>query len=303
MYMKRSSPATAMVVDEVGPLSKLTHVLGRMRRRLRVPIGMTGVVIVVFIVAAAVLGPILWPIAYSSEAYARLAAPSLSHPMGTDELGRDVLSRILHGAQVSLEIGIIAVGIALVLGTAIALAAVFYGRVVDGVLMRLVDILFAFPGLILAILIAGLLGPSRTHTMMAIGLVYAPAFARVARGSAIEAKAQPFVEAVRSLGATRWRTMGRHVLPQLISPLIVLSTIYLSAAILTEAALSYIGLGTQPPEPSWGSMLFDAETYMQLAPWLAIFPGLAIMILILGFNFLGDWLRDVLDPRMGVPMQ
>jgi peptide/nickel transport system permease protein len=263
---------------------------------------MTGVVIIALMILIAIFGPIVWSINYASEAYNRLVGPSLSHPMGTDELGRDVMSRVIHGAQVSLEIGIISVGIALVLGTGVALVAVFYGRLADNLLMRVVDILFAFPGLILAILIAGLLGPSRTHTMMAIGLVYAPAFARVTRGSALEAMSQPYVEAVRSLGATRTRVMIRHVIPQLLSPLIVLSTIYLSTAILTEASLSYIGLGTQPPEPSWGSMLYDAETYMQLAPWLAIFPGLAIMIVILGFNLLGDWLRDVLDPRMGVPM-
>jgi peptide/nickel transport system permease protein len=263
---------------------------------------MTGVVIIVLMILIAIFGPIAWSINYASEAYNRLVGPSLRHPMGTDELGRDVMSRVIHGAQVSLEIGIISVGIALVLGTGVALVAVFYGRLADNLLMRVVDILFAFPGLILAILIAGLLGPSRTHTMMAIGLVYAPAFARVTRGSALEAMSQPYVEAVRSLGATRTRVMIRHVIPQLLSPLIVLSTIYLSTAILTEASLSYIGLGTQPPEPSWGSMLYDAETYMQLAPWLAIFPGLAIMIVILGFNLLGDWLRDVLDPRMGVPM-
>lgn len=302
MSMNDLPPGPAVMADQGIPRRKLPPALRRLRGRLRDPIGMIGVVIIVCTVLAAVLGPVIWRIDYASEAYGRLAAPSLSHPMGTDELGRDVLSRVLHGAQVSLEIGIISVGIALVLGTAAALAAVFYGTVVDAVLMRLVDILFAFPGLILAILIAGLLGPSRTHTMMAIGLVYAPAFARVARASAMETMAQPFVEAVRSLGATQTRLMIRHVVPQLLSPLIVLSTIYLSTAILTEASLSYIGLGTQPPEPSWGSMLFAAETYMQLAPWLAIFPGLAIMITILGFNFIGDWLRDVLDPRMGVPL-
>ncbi len=303
MYAKQVAPTPVTVADEPARIDRVRHGLLRFRRRLRDPIGITGVVIIIGTGLAAILGPRLWGIDYASEAYGRLSSPSWSHPMGTDELGRDVFSRVLHGAQVSIEIGLISVGIALVLGTAVALAAVFYGRVVDAVLMRLVDILFAFPGLILAILIAGLLGPSRTHTMMAIGLVYAPAFTRIARASALSTMAQPFVEAVRSLGATRTRIMIRHVVPHLLSPLIVLSTIYLSTAILTEASLSYIGLGTQPPEPSWGSMLFDAETYMQLAPWLAIFPGLAIMILILGFNFLGDWLRDVLDPRIGVSMQ
>ena len=164
--------------------------------------------------------------------------------------------------------------------------------------MRITDIMFAVPGVVLAILIAGLLGPSRTNAMIAIGIVYLPAFARVIRGSSLSVMALPFVEAARALGVSQLGIMTRHVLRNVLGPVIVLCTIYLSSAILTEAALSFLGLGTQPPEPSWGSMLKDSMAYMQIAPWLAVFPGLAIMVVVLGLNFLGDGLRDVLDPRM-----
>jgi peptide/nickel transport system permease protein len=192
----------------------------------------------------------------------------------------------------------ISVVIALVTGTTIGIIAGFYGRAVDAVLMRVVDVMFAFPGLVLAIVIAGLLGPSRTNAMIAIGIVYAPAFARVVRGSTLSVLSLPYVEAARSLGISDMRIVLRHLLPNITAPLIVLTTVYLSTAILTEAALSFLGLGTQPPEPSWGSMLNASRSYMERAPWLAIAPGLAIMVVVLGFNFLGDGLRDVLDPQL-----
>jgi peptide/nickel transport system permease protein len=164
--------------------------------------------------------------------------------------------------------------------------------------MRIVDVMFAFPGLVLAIVIAGLLGPSRTNAMIAIGIVYAPAFARVVRGSTLSVLGLPYVEAARSLGISDIRIVIRHLLPNIMAPLIVLTTVYLSTAILTEAALSFLGLGTQPPEPSWGSMLNASRSYMERGPWLAVAPGLAIMVVVLGFNFLGDGLRDVLDPQL-----
>ena len=218
--------------------------------------------------------------------------------MGTDELGRDTLSRIIYGAQVSLQVGALSVLIALVIGTAVGVAAGFYRGALDDWLMRLVDVMFAFPGLVLAIVIAGLLGPSRTNAMMAIGIVYAPAFARVVRGSVLSVMAEPYLEAARVVGASNGRMIRRHVLPNIVAPLIVMVTVYLSIAILSEAALSFLGLGTQPPEPSWGGMLNAARTYMELSPSMAIFPGLAIMLVVLGFNFLGDGLRDILDPRL-----
>jgi peptide/nickel transport system permease protein len=218
--------------------------------------------------------------------------------MGTDELGRDTFSRIVFGARVSLQVGIISVFIALLAGALFGISAGFFGGRIDSLLMRGVDIMFAFPGLVLAIVIAGLLGASRTNAMIAIGLVYAPAFARVIRGSVLAVMSEPYVEAGRVIGATNPRLILQYVVPNIVAPLIVMISVYLSSAILSEAALSFLGLGTQPPEPAWGGMLNLARTYMEISPWMAIFPGLAIMIVVLGFNFLGDGLRDVLDPRL-----
>jgi peptide/nickel transport system permease protein len=218
--------------------------------------------------------------------------------MGTDELGRDTFSRIVYGARVSLQVGIISVIIALAIGGFLGLLSGYFGGRTDTWTMRLVDIMFAFPGIVLAIVIAGLLGPSRRNAMIAIGVIYAPAFARVVRGTVLSVKGEAYIEAARVLGSSNWRMVRQHVLPNIMAPMIVLTTVYLSSAILSEAALSFLGLGTQPPEPTWGGMLNIARTYMEISPWMAIFPGLAIAILVLGFNFLGDGLRDILDPRL-----
>jgi peptide/nickel transport system permease protein len=269
--------------------------LSRVRRNT---IGLMGAAIIAATGLVAAFGSLAWRADYADQAARRLLVPSAVHPLGTDELGRDELSRIIHGAQVSLQVGMISVIIALVIGTTAGITAGFYGRAVDALLMRGVDIMFAFPGLVLAIVIAGLLGPSRTNAMIAIGVVYAPAFARVVRGSTLSVLGLPFVEAARSLGISDLRIVVRHLLPNILAPLIVLTTVYLSTAILTEAALSFLGLGTQPPEPSWGGMLNASRSYMERAPWLAVAPGLAIMIVVLGFNFLGDGLRDILDPQL-----
>jgi peptide/nickel transport system permease protein len=269
--------------------------VARVRRNT---IGVVGAVIIAATGLVAFIGPLVWRADYADQAARRLLAPSAIHPLGTDELGRDEMSRIIHGAQVSLQVGMISVIIALAFGTITGVTAGFYGRTVDAVLMRGVDIMFAFPGLVLAIVIAGLLGPSRTNAMIAIGIVYAPAFARVVRGSTLSVLSLPYVEAARSLGLSDLRIVVRHLLPNILAPLIVLTTVYLSTAILTEAALSFLGLGTQPPEPSWGGMLNASRSYMERAPWLAIAPGMAIMVVVLGFNFLGDGLRDILDPQL-----
>jgi peptide/nickel transport system permease protein len=265
----------------------------------RNPIGIAGAIIVGLNILVALFGSFVYGVDPNELVAMRLQSPSWDHPMGTDELGRDVLARIIHGSQVSLQVGIISVTIAFVLGVALGLLAGFFGGWLDGVLMRFVDLMFALPGLVLAIVIAGLLGPNRRNAMIAIGIVIAPAFARVVRGAVLEVMGFPFVESARALGSSHTRIMRRNVLPNIAAPLIVLVTVYLSTAILSEAALSFLGLGTQPPEASWGGMLNAARSYLDIAPWLSVFPGLAIMVVVLGFNFLGDGLRDILDPRLG----
>ncbi len=266
--------------------------------RWRNPIGMVGAAIVLITILVALAAPLIAPFDPDAQDSERLLPPSLINLMGTDELGRDTFSRIVFGARVSLQVGIVSVFIALLIGAIFGIAAGFFQGRVDAWLMRGVDIMFAFPGLVLAIVIAGLLGASRTNAMIAIGVIYAPAFARVIRGSTLAIMSEPYVEAGRVIGAANPRLVRQYVLPNIVAPLIVMISVYLSSAILSEAALSFLGLGTQPPEPSWGGMLNLARTYMEISPWMAIFPGLAIMIVVLGFNFLGDGLRDVLDPRL-----
>ena len=261
-------------------------------------IGTIGAVIVLFMILVAILAPQVAPYDPISQNAPRFISPGIEHWMGTDSLGRDIASRIIFGTRVSLYVGLLSVGIALILGVVMGVAAGYFRGQTDNVLMRLIDIMLAFPGLVLAMLIAGLLGPSLTNAMIAVGLILTPSFARVARGSLLSIFAEPYIEAARSVGGTDFYIIRRHVLPNMMVPLIVLVTISLSIAILAESSLSFLGLGIQPPNPSWGGMLSNGRPYMEVAPWVAIFPGLVIMIAVLGFNFLGDGLRDALDPRL-----
>jgi peptide/nickel transport system permease protein len=267
--------------------------------RWRNPIGIVGAAIVGFCVLTALFGRFVWTIDPNDPASDRLLAPTWAHPFGTDDLGRDTLARIIHGAQVSLEVGMIAIAIALVVGTLIGVLSGFYRGPVDLLLMRIVDIMFAFPGLVLAIVIAGLLGANRRNAMIAIGIIIIPAFARVVRAAVLEVMGFPFIESARALGSGGVRIMVRHLMPNIVAPLIVLTTVYFSTAILAEATLSFLGLGTQPPEAAWGNMLSTARSYIDQSVWMSIFPGVAIMVVVMGFNFLGDGLRDILDPRAG----
>jgi peptide/nickel transport system permease protein len=274
------------------------------RRRLvssrwRNPIGIVGAAIVGLCVLTALFGRFVWRTDPNAPDADRLLGPSWAHPFGTDDLGRDTLARVIHGAQVSLQVGAVAISIALVCGTLIGLLAGYRGGIVDLLLMRLVDIMFAFPGLVLAIVIAGLLGANRRNAMIAIGIIIVPAFARVVRAAVLEVMGFPFIESARALGAGSIRIMARHLVPNIVAPLIVLTTVYFSTAILSEATLSFLGLGTQPPEAAWGNMLSTARSYIDQSIWMSIFPGAAIALVVLGFNFLGDGLRDVLDPRLG----
>ena len=228
----------------------------------------------------------------------RMAGPSWSLPLGADTFGRDLLSRIVFGARLSLEVAVSSVAIALFIGTALGLVAGYAGGWSDQLIMRTMDVLFAFPTVLLALGVVAALGPNPANVVIAIAIVYTPIFARVVRGPVLAIKEREFVEAARALGARASRIIALHVLPNLLSVLIVQTSIALSWAVLTEAALSFLGLSAQPPAPSWGSMLNEGRQNLELAPHLAIFPGLAIMLAVLGFNLLGDGLRDVLDPRL-----
>ncbi|HET6319736.1 MAG TPA: ABC transporter permease [Chloroflexota bacterium] len=228
----------------------------------------------------------------------RMAGPSWSLPMGADTFGRDLLSRVVYGARLSLSVAVKSVAAALLAGTALGLIAGYAGGWFDQTIMRGMDILFAFPAVLLALGIVAALGPNPDNVVIAIAIVYTPIFARVVRGPVLALKEREFVEAARALGARASRIIARHVLPNLLSVLIVQTSIALSWAVLTEASLSFLGLSAQPPAPSWGVMLNEGRQNLELAPHLAIFPGLAIMLAVLGFNLLGDGLRDVLDPRL-----
>jgi peptide/nickel transport system permease protein len=228
----------------------------------------------------------------------RMAGPSVGMPFGADTFGRDLLSRIVYGARLSLEVSVTAVGIALVAGSALGLVSGYAGGWSDQLIMRSMDVLFAFPAVLLALGVVAALGPDPRNVIIAIGIVYTPIFARVVRGPVLALKEREFIEAARALGARASRIIARHVLPNLLSVLVVQTSIALSWAVLTEASLSFLGLSAQPPAPSWGVMLNEGRQNLELAPHLAIFPGLAIMLAVLGFNLLGDGLRDVLDPRL-----
>ena len=228
----------------------------------------------------------------------RLQGPSMAHLLGTDQYGRDILSRIMQGTQNSFLVGVVAVGIGMVFGVFFGLWAAFSPGWIDEAVMRAMDVIYAFPAILNAILFVAILGPGIVNAMIAIGIHSVPIFARLTRGSVLRAREEEYVLAAYSIGRRRWTIAWRHILPNILPSLIVQGTIQFAVAILAEAALSYLGLGTQIPYPSWGRMLREAQTFMGLAPWLAIFPGLAIAFSVLGFNLLGDGMRDLLDPRL-----
>lgn len=270
-----------------------------MKRLLkRSGVATAGFVIILFLLAVAVLGPVFVKTDPYEMASMPLMSPGESNLLGTDMLGRDVAARLIYGARTSLKLGIISVGLAVAVGLPLGLAAGYFGGAVDNAIMRLMDIIFAFPPLLLAIVIAAVLGPGMTNAMLAIGIVYIPRMARIVRGPVLTVRTMEFVNAAEALGSTNFRTIFRHVLPNVLAPVMVQVTLNLSTAILAEAALSFLGLGAQPPEPSWGSMLNEGRLILELAPWLSIFPGAAIMLAVLGFNLLGDGLLDALDPRL-----
>ncbi len=288
--------AAAIVAGAAAAPARPSRHLGRQLWRRKTAVLGLGLAAVVLV--GALLAPWLAPDDPLAMGPRRFAAPSGAAWLGTDQFGRDLLSRLLYGARVSMAVAFAAVGLAMVIGGIIGLCAGYFGGRVDLVLMRGVDVLMAFPTLLLALAVVATLGGSIRNLVLAVTLAYIPIFSRVIRGSALSVKQNDFVEASRALGARDWRIIVRAVLPNVLAPIIVQATFNLSTAIMIEAALSFLGLGVQPPAPSWGSMLSEARSFMELDPWLALAPGGAITLAVLGFNLFGDGLRDILDPRL-----
>ena len=278
--------------------TRRTRASALLSRTLRTRGAGFGLILVTLVLLLALGADFLAPFDPNRPQGAILQSPSFQHLLGTDHLGRDVLSRIIYGARVAVLAGVVSVGFAIALGVTIGLVAGYWGGWVDDVLMRLVDTLWSFPTLVLALAIAASLGPGLTNAMIAVGVVFTPAFARLVRGQALSVRERDFVTAAHVLGAKPHRIMLKHIWPNVTAPIIVQSSLMIAQAIIVEAALSFLGLGIEPPNPSWGSMLRQAYQYMDRALYLSFFPGLAIFLTVLALNFLGDGLRLALDPRL-----
>lgn len=280
---------------------------GRLRARalLENRIGLVGAVIIALEILVALLAPVLSPHDPIEQHIARRLTPpgwvangTWYYPLGTDQLGRDILSRIIYGSRVSLLVGFLSVAISLPLGVLIGLVAGYFGGKLDDLMMRIADTQLAFPFILLAITIVGVLGPTPRNVILILGIGGWVVYARVTRGQVLSLKEKDFIEAARGLGLSHVRMLLRHILPNTLTPLIVVATFAVAQMILLESSLSFLGLGIRPPTPSWGGMLNEGRNYITLAWWLSTFPGAAIMLTVLGINFVGDWLRDVLDPRL-----
>jgi len=272
----------------------------RVARRLllRNPANIIGLTLIIIFFLIAIFGPRFAKYNFDEMIIPdRLSPPTVTHPLGTDQFGRDIMVRIFYGARVSLLVGVGGTSIALVLGVTLGSAAGYYGRWFDELLMRMIDIIMAFPYIVLAIVMAWIIGPSLQNLIIVIGIIRTPQFARITRGSVLIIKEMTFIEAAHALGQRHFTIVIRHILPNCISPILVYASLSLATAISTEAALSFLGLGIQPPRPSWGTMLAEGQRFMFDAPWISTFPGIAISLAILGYNLVGDGLRDLLDPR------
>jgi peptide/nickel transport system permease protein len=269
----------------------------QLRRVFRSTVVMLGGAFALLIVVMALFAASLAPQAPDEQNFDLIEAkPGPKALFGTDRFGRDVLSRVIYGSRISLYVAAVSIGLAMLVGGALGLTAGYAGGAWDNVINRVMDVFFSIPGLLLAVGIAAMRGPGVNSAVVAIAIVYTPLFARVMRGPVLAEREKEYVEAVRALGAPRWVVALKHVLPNVVSPFVVQGTVALSQAILIEASLSYLGLSAQPPTPSWGNMLNEGRTYLETAPWISVFPGIAIMVSVLAFNLIGDGLRDVLDP-------
>ncbi len=290
--------AGAAPMRVVRPPDRWRLLFTRLRRRPVVAAALVGLVGLIVLAAAA---PLVSPYdPYELIPGETLRPPTARFLFGTDDLGRDIFSRVIYGTRISLQIGVVTVSIALILGTGVGLAAGYYGGRIDSGLMAVMEVMLAFPQILLAMGILAMLGPSLTNAMIAVGLSAVPVYARTARSVTLGVKGMDYIEAARALGAVDLRIVARHVLPNMIPPIIVLATAGMGISLLVAAGLSYLGLGAQPPLPEWGSMLSAARAYLRNAWWIATFPGMAIMVVVLCLNICGDWLRDLLDPRLRI---
>lgn len=269
-----------------------------LRAFLRHRSALLGSLVILFFICLAIFAPLITTYDYTEKSDDLLQPPSGKHWFGTDEMGRDLFTRVIYGSRISLWVGFAAIAGSIAVGSLLGLIAGFYGGWRDTVISRLFDILLAFPGILLAIAIVAMLGPGLENALIAIGIINIPTFGRLMRSRVLSVKAEDYILAARAMGMKNSRILFHHILPNCWAPIIVQGTLGFATAVIEAAALGFLGLGAQPPEPEWGTMLSDARQYIQLAPWTMIFPGLAIMLTVLGFNLLGDGLRDLLDPRM-----
>lgn len=291
-------PLVAVAGNPSAPEAPWRKAVRQMRRN---PTAMLGLAVLVVLTFLALAAPWIAPYdPIKQNPLMSFQAPSGQHWLGTDQFGRDILTRLLYGARISLRIGLVAVGIAIAFGGLLGLVSGYYGGWIDQVISRFVDLLLAFPGILLALVIVSVIGPSLMNVMIAVGVAATPTYARVVRGSVLAARENVYVEAAQAVGASDRRVLVQHVLPNVLAPVIVLATLGVAGAILTGAALSFLGLGAAPPTPEWGAMLSEGRSYMRIAWWISTFPGLAIMVAVLATNLFGDGLRDALDPRMRV---
>jgi peptide/nickel transport system permease protein len=290
-----TAPMSVSAADAAHVESPSRRALRRLARRKG---AMVALAVILLLTVLAVLAPYISPYDPAKQSWTAVRkAPSMMNWFGTDEVGRDILTRILYGARASLLAGVISVVIAIVVGVPLGLLAGYKGGIVDGIISRFTDAMLACPFLILAIALAAFLGPSLGNAMIAIGVTATPIFVRLTRGQVLAVKSEEYVEAARAVGNPHWRIAFRHILPNVLPQLLVQATLTIATAIIAEASLSFLGLGQQPPAPSWGSMLNSAQRFLTNAPWMAVWPGVAIFVTVLSFNLLGDGLRDALDPR------
>ncbi|WP_201777910.1 nickel transporter permease [Ornithinibacillus contaminans] len=292
-------PSSDMTTEEILPSKSRNLWVDAIHRLVKSKTSVVGLVIILILIITALIAPLIAthnPIA--QDIPNRYQPPTGENWLGTDELGRDIFSRIVYGTRISIQIGVIAVGISMIVGVTLGAIAGYFGRWVDQIIMRIMDIMMAFPSILLAIALVAVLGPSLRNAMIAVGIVGVPQFARIVRSAVLSVKETEFIEAARAIGGKHGRILLGHVLPNSLAPIIVQATLGIGTAILDAAGLSFLGLGAQPPSPEWGAMLSDGRAALQNAPWVVAFPGLAIFLFVLGFNLFGDGLRDALDPKL-----